>query len=283
TFTVKARNEAGYGDESAPSNAVTPEAEIVTGRPSAPLNVTADAGDAYAVVSWSAPADDGGLPITEYAVTSSPSGIVVTTGGNTSCRFNGLVNDTEYTFTVTAKNNEGVSDASAPSNPVTPESGVIDPPNPDEGSWIAAVGSWNEEVIGTWNDGQIEPIEPTDCSWVSMEDSWNDFSPLATYERSGTYLLRTDLPIGGHETNTTITRVYPYVEGTAKLEFRFGSQQHAGGPVSWVGGFREFSPGKDRKIDVRTTGELHAYEVRSKDGFFKLTGMDIEYSMAGVR
>jgi hypothetical protein len=118
---------------------------------------------------------------------------------------------------------------------------------------------------------------------VNIEGIWDDYSPLAGYERSATYLQRTDLPIGGHEVNTTITRVYPYVEGTAKLEFRFGSQQHAGGPVSWAGGFRDFTPGKDRKIDVRTTGELHAFEVRSKDGFFRLTGMDIEYSMAGSR
>jgi hypothetical protein len=77
--------------------------------------------------------------------------------------------------------------------------------------------------------------------------------------------------------------VYPYVEGTSKLEFRFGSQQHAGGPVAWAGGFREFTPGVDRKIDIRTTGELHAYEVRSKDGSFRLTGMDIEFSEAGAR
>ena len=116
-----------------------------------------------------------------------------------------------------------------------------------------------------------------------MEGSWGDYSPMAAYERSETRLLRTDLPIGGHESNTTITRVYPYVEGTAKLEFRFGSQQQAGGPVSWAGGFREFHPGKDRKIDVRTTGELHAYEVRSLEGTFMLTGMDIEFQMAGGR
>ena len=45
---------------------------------------------------------------------------------------------------------------------------------------------------------------------------------MASYERSETHLIRTDLPIGGHEVNATITRIYPYVEGTSKLEFRFG-------------------------------------------------------------
>jgi hypothetical protein len=226
-----------------------------TEKPDAPTNVTAEAGDAMAVVSWSEPVNDGGSPITKYVVTSDPGDLSVTTQGETSCEFGNLINGIAYTFTVTAENDVGVSDASMPSAAVTPESGAVDP----------------------------EPPEPSNDSWDTMEGSWNDYSPMAAYERSETRLLRTDLPIGGHEFNTTITRVFPYVEGTSKLEFRFGSQQHAGGPVTWVGGFREFQPGKDRKIDVRTTGELHAYEVRSLEGSFMLTGMDIDFKMAGGR
>ena len=146
-----------------------------------------------------------------------------------------------------------------------------------EYTWYGSSGSWDDKN-GAWH----EATAPS--AWDSYYDySWDDASPLSGIIQSETWLLRTDLPIGGHETNTTITRVYPIVEGTAKLEFRFGSQQLAGGPVTWVGKPREFTPGKDRKIDVRTTGELHAYEVRSKGGFFKLTGMDIEYSLAGSR
>ena len=98
------------------------------------------------------------------------------------------------------------------------------------------------------------------------------------------FVQRTDMPIGGHEANTTITRVYPFIEGTNEVEMRFGSQQYAGGPVRWAGGWQKFAPGEERKIDIRTTGELHAYEVRSTDaGFFNLTGLDIEYSLAGGR
>lgn len=155
-------------------------------------------------------------------------------------------------------------------------------------AWLTETRKWEDEPTVDPDpdpdpEPDPEPPEPGGDSWDTMEGSWNDYSPMAAYERSETRLLRTDLPIGGHESNTTITRVYPYVEGTSKLEFRFGSQQHAGGPVSWAGGFREFHPGKDRKIDVRTTGELHAYEVRSLEGTFMLTGMDIEFKMAGGR
>ena len=84
--------------------------------------------------------------------------------------------------------------------------------------------------------------------------------------------------------STTITRVYPHIEGSSDVEIRFGSQQNAGGEILWAGDLRTFRPGRDRKIDVRTTGELHAYEIRaSGTDYFNLTGMDIEYSPAGVR
>ena len=152
----------------------------------------------------------------------------------------------------------------------------LEPWDENTEQWDADSRNWSDEPY-------VEPPEPSENSWDSMTGSWDDYSPMASYERSETHLTRTDLPIGGHEANTTITRVYPHVEGTSKLEFRFGSQQHAGAPVTWVGGFREFNPGKDRKIDVRTTGELHAYEIRSADGAFMLTGMDIEFQPAGSR
>ena len=102
--------------------------------------------------------------------------------------------------------------------------------------------------------------------------------------RKPTLLQRYDMPIGGHEGNTTITRVYPLIEGTAPVEIRMGSAQRAGGPIRWAGDFRVFTPGVDRKIDVRTTGETHAFEIRSTGrAFFDMTGMDIEFNMAGGR
>jgi hypothetical protein len=121
-------------------------------------------------------------------------------------------------------------------------------------------------------------------TWDAATISWDDIDPRNNYSRTPTIIRRTDLPIGGHETNTTITRVYPLVEGTAPIQVRVGSQQQAGGPIKWAGDYRTFVPGKDRKIDVRTTGEVHCYEVKSEGGsFFNMTGMDIEYVPAGVR
>jgi hypothetical protein len=89
--------------------------------PGAPTGVSAIAGDGQATVSWSAPASDGGSPITAYTATSSPGAKTCTwTTGPLSCTVTGLTNGTAYTFTVTATNDLGTGSPSAASTPVTP-------------------------------------------------------------------------------------------------------------------------------------------------------------------
>lgn len=113
TFTVVAENNEG---KSGPSPATAPL--TTPSPPSAPLNVTAVAGNGQALVSWTAPAS-GGLPITAYTVTSSPAQATSTQAGTTATLFL-LHNGTPYTFTVVATNEVGTGPASAPSAAVTP-------------------------------------------------------------------------------------------------------------------------------------------------------------------
>ncbi|SEG64072.1 S-layer homology domain-containing protein, partial [Paenibacillus sp. UNC499MF] len=87
--------------------------------PSAPVNVSAAAGNGQAVVSFTAPVSDGGSVITGYEVTASPGDKVVS-GTASPITVTGLANGTAYTFTVKALNEAGGSAASAPSNSVTP-------------------------------------------------------------------------------------------------------------------------------------------------------------------
>ncbi len=91
--------------------------------PSAVSNVTAAAGNSQATVTFTAPSD-GGSAITGYTVASSPTGGTDANAGSTalSHTITGLINGTEYTFTVTAANSVGTSQASIASNPVTPKS-----------------------------------------------------------------------------------------------------------------------------------------------------------------
>ena len=90
-----------------------------TTAPTAPVSVTAVAGDASAVVSWSAPESDGGSAITGYTVTARPGGATCE-AVTTTCTVTGLSNGTAYTVSVIARNEIGPSPASADSAPVTP-------------------------------------------------------------------------------------------------------------------------------------------------------------------
>ena len=116
TCTVSAHNAAGVSAPSAASNSVTPAAV-----PGAPTIGTANAGNAQATVTFTAPVSNGGSTITSYVATASPSGITGTcTAPCTSITVNGLANGTAYTFSVAAINGVGTGASSAASNSVTP-------------------------------------------------------------------------------------------------------------------------------------------------------------------
>jgi hypothetical protein len=90
-------------------------------KPNAPTIGTATAtGTTTATVSYTAPAFDGGSPITSYTATSSPGGITgtISQAGSGTITVSGLSSGTNYTFTVTATNALGTSSASSASNSI---------------------------------------------------------------------------------------------------------------------------------------------------------------------
>ncbi|MDT0213272.1 DUF4082 domain-containing protein [Rothia sp. ARF10] len=113
--------------------------------PAAPTGVNATAGDASAVVRWTAPSN-GGSPITGYTVTPYVGTVAqtpVTVVGSppaTSTTVTGLTNGTAYTFRVAATNAVGTGPSSAESAPVTPLGATV-PAAPTGVSATAGDGS----------------------------------------------------------------------------------------------------------------------------------------------
>ncbi len=90
--------------------------------PGAPTIGTATAtGATTATVSFSAPVNNNGRPITSYTAVSSPGNITgsVSQSGSGTITVSGLTAGTSYTFTVYATNAIGDSPSSSPSNSIT--------------------------------------------------------------------------------------------------------------------------------------------------------------------
>ena len=136
SFTVTATNSAGTSDPSTASNQVTPAG---TTAPGAPTGVGATPGNGQATVTFTPPSD-GGSPVIDYTVTSSPGGKTAT-GQGAPLTVTGLTNGQSYTFTVTARNAIGTSIASAPSSPVTPTFVAVAPDPPTGVAGTAGIGS----------------------------------------------------------------------------------------------------------------------------------------------
>ena len=110
-FEVRAVNSAGPG---APARtAATP-----LGMPSVPESLTATGGDGEVVLEWTAPADDGGSPVTGYeyryaAGQAVPEDVTWRDAGTElTATVSGLENETRYTFEVRARNRVGPGETS---------------------------------------------------------------------------------------------------------------------------------------------------------------------------
>ena len=124
TFRVQAVNAIGSGPFSAATSPVTPSGPTAPGTPTIG---TATAGNASAVVTWTAPASNGNSPITRYdvqvvnnATNAQVGALRVAAATATQLTVTGLTNGTTYTFRVRAVNVAGAGAFSAATNPVTP-------------------------------------------------------------------------------------------------------------------------------------------------------------------
>jgi fibronectin type 3 domain-containing protein len=110
-YQVGAINSVGIGPKSA-SIYATPSSPFVPSVPSQPQNLQADAGDGFINISWEAPLDDGGSPITGYVIyrgNSSDSLHYLDEVGPSATSFidTSVQNDHQYYYCVFAMNGVG--------------------------------------------------------------------------------------------------------------------------------------------------------------------------------
>lgn len=110
TFSVTATNSQGTSSATG-SNSITPYSS-----PSVPYSLTASVGQGgldstTASLSWNAPSDTGGAPISTYTITNNYG--AQTTSTTTSKSFTGLNPASNYYWTITATNTQGLTSASS--------------------------------------------------------------------------------------------------------------------------------------------------------------------------
>ena len=139
TFRVRAVNSAGRSAASTASASVTPATV-----PGAPTGLSATVSHEQVELNWTAPASNGGEPITDYEYEQGGSGTWISTVGTaTSYTVMGLTNGQPYRFRVRALNSVGAGAASAASPNVTPAT------EPDAPTGLSATVS-DEQVDLIW-------------------------------------------------------------------------------------------------------------------------------------
>lgn len=162
---------------------------------------------------------------------------------------------------------------------------------PESGAIVRTWDAWNEpwnEAKGVWGQLTRTPLNQVIVGIVKGDDPSRliviDGANNDNVEDYLSFMERTDYPLTGIDKVTTIKTIYPQMTGTVDVKIRLGSQQRAGGPISWKP-FITFNPSTDRKLDIRTTGVLHCFriEAASSLGAWSFSGMDIDYEEAGAR
>jgi hypothetical protein len=228
TFTVRAANGAGTSPESAPSAPVTPSGASVPGTPG---TVTAAARNAGALVTWTAPASDGGSAISGYTITPYLGTTALTAtnvgGSATSATVGSLTNGSSYTFKVTANNAIGAGPASAASNAVVPRVTLFEqavPATPDvndSGSVVLGVkfsstsagkvrgirfykaaANKGTHVVGLWSSTGTLLAQATVSGETASGWQEGNFASPVTIAASTTYVAGYLAPKGHYSANS---------------------------------------------------------------------------------
>lgn len=150
-------------------------------------------------------------------------------------------------------------------------------------TWDQAVREW-DTVDEAWNTNAYSPSEDgiifgkMGATAYRADKTNTDYlgnAKACVAERRG--FLFADL-----DQNVTVRRVFPEMEG-GPVQIEIGTVYHVGGPIQWSPQ-QTFTPGQQRKLNVRLTGQPAAFRIRSQqaDGW-RLGGLSFEVVPASRR
>lgn len=263
-FRVAARNVVGTGNPSLPSTAVT-----LANVPGAPTGVGGTRGDRQVVVTWTAPAANGGAAITGYDVESSsdngahwstPVSSALTSSA-TQATVSGLTNGTPYVFQVAAKNAAGEGAFSTQSAFVTPAT------TPGVPSSISATPG-NQQATVTW-----QPVASGGAPITSYDVRWSS--------DGGTSWTSVGLAYSGSPAIVTgLTNGTPYLFEVAAINSA-GSSGYSAPSTATTPATTPDAPAAPAVARAGDGAVSVTWTVPVGDGGSAVTSYDIEWSIGG--
>ncbi len=278
TFQVRAKNSKGESGASTDSPTVTPKTI-----PTAPTNFSANARDQGVYLTW-ATRSDGGSPITEHQYRKKQgsgsyenwTNILRSASGEanaTSVTVRGLINGTNYTFQVRAKNSEGYSSVSSAVN-VSPSGSAPKPPGAPRD---LTANPRNGGIYLTWrapsSDGgnPITKYQYRKKQTTANYDTWDDIKDSA--------------PSGANNTKFMVTGLTNGTSYTLQLR----AYNRAGGPgaVSTVtripmGNTPVPTPPRSLMASPRDTGAYLTWKTPFSDNGSAITHYEYQKRLIGV-
>ncbi len=259
-FRVYAQNSAGY---SSASSVVTATSSDYAGQTT---GLTLTPSSTEIIATWTAPASNGGTPVSDYIIQYTTDGTTFTTssdgtGTATGTTITGLTNGTAYGVRVTATNDRGNSPSYSSVATTTPSS------TPAQ---VTGVGT-------TIGDAQVA------LTWSVPSDNGNTITDyIVTYKRSASSSYTTF--IDGTSTNATAT-VDGLVNGIA-YDFQIAAVNGVGPGVSSTAVSATPLTTPNEPTSVTTTASstelIVTWIAPTSTGGSAITDYTIEYSSDGT-
>lgn len=156
----------------------------------------------------------------------------------------------------------------------------------------APTAFWNSENIlewesnaEQWNDNLATPFDYRiiNCATSGQLETPEPLSNFVYVNNLNTVLEKTNFDIDNTTEIKTIVQFTPKLSSIGNVLVEVGGHDFLDSPIRWKPAV-QFNPLVDRKVDVRSTGNYHAWRISSVGTQqFSLYGFDIVYEVAGKR